>query len=304
MKVAGVVVTFNRKEELTLNIEAILKQTRVVDKYYIIDNHGTDKTKEYLEKKGLLNNEVLEYIYLDENIGGAGGFYTGLKRAYDDGFDFICLMDDDGRPDNNKMMENLLNAAQELYIKNKKIMINSLVYSSNKNTLSFGLTGGIKTLKDAKEKANKKGYINNTINPFNGTLVSKELVKEIGFPNKDFFIKGDEFDYQRRAAKAGAEICTVCNSLYFHPELKKIEARFLYKKFYGSTESPWKEYYRARNYTYMYSRDKEYMKYIKQNIKQIIMAIKYNPKKIDTIKMILKGWKDGKKGLLGARVKP
>ena len=31
---------------------------------------------------------------------------------------------------------------------------------------------------------------------------------------------------------------------------------------------------------------------------------KYNPKKIQTIKMILKGWKDGVSGRLGPTVKP
>lgn len=46
MKTAGVVVTYNRKEELVKNIRAILSQSYVVDRYYIIDNHSSDNTEQ------------------------------------------------------------------------------------------------------------------------------------------------------------------------------------------------------------------------------------------------------------------
>lgn len=68
---------------------AILNQTLVVDRYYVIDNHGTDQTEDFLREEGILNNPVIRYVYLSENIGGAGGFFTGLKMAYDDGYDYI-----------------------------------------------------------------------------------------------------------------------------------------------------------------------------------------------------------------------
>ena len=82
MKTAGVVVTYNRKEELVKNIRAILSQSYVVDRYYIIDNHSSDNTEQLLKEEGILDNQVIEYVYLKENIGGSGGFYTGLKMAY------------------------------------------------------------------------------------------------------------------------------------------------------------------------------------------------------------------------------
>ena len=141
MKLAGVVVTYNRKKELKKNLKAILEQTVLVDKYFIIDNHSSDNTYEELLQEGFLNNNIIEYIYLEENIGGAGGFYTGVKIAYEQGYDFICLMDDDGRPANNNTIEELLNSAQKLYKNNHKLMINSLVvgllfFSMTKYSLS------------------------------------------------------------------------------------------------------------------------------------------------------------------------
>lgn len=302
MRVAAVVVTYNRKEELIKNIRAILSQSYIIDKYYIIDNHSSDGTEEFLGKEGFLQNPIIKYVYLNENIGGSGGFYTGLKMAYDDGNDFVCLMDDDGRPEDNEMMKNLLEKAESIYATKKEMLLNSLVCGPE-NILSFGLNDGIKTKEIAAERE-ENNLIIGTINPFNGTLASKELIDAIGFPNKDFFIKGDEEDYYKRALKSGAFVATVYNSNYYHPVLERKTFKLMGRLKKGSTEVPWKEYYRARNFTYMFKRDGEPIKYVRQNIRQILIALKYNPQKWKTVRMIIKGWRDGVAGRLGPRVKP
>ena len=63
MSVAAVVVTYNRKEELVKNLKAVMAQTLLVDRYYIIDNHGNDGTETKLQEEGFLDKEVLEDCY-------------------------------------------------------------------------------------------------------------------------------------------------------------------------------------------------------------------------------------------------
>lgn len=302
MKVATVVVTYNRKGELVKNMAAIFSQTYLADRCYIVDNHGSDNTETFLREQGYLDHSRVKYVYLDQNIGGAGGFYMGLKMAYDDGFDFICLMDDDGRPADNDMMRNLIEMAEKVYISKKEFLLNSLVCGPD-HILSFGLKGGIRT-KEIASQRQRDNLIVGTVNPFNGTLVSKELVDAIGFPNNDFFIKGDEQDYYQRALKSGAFVATVYHSNYYHPILERKTLRIFGKEIKATTEAPWKEYYRARNFTYMFKRDGEPLKYIRQNVKQIIFSLKYNPQKGKTVKMILRGWYDGMNDKMGPRVKP
>ena len=302
MRVAAVVVTYNRKEELYKNIETVFNQTFVVDRYYVIDNHSDDHTKNYLRGKGVLDNKAIVYVYLPENIGGAGGFYTGLKKAYEDGYDYICLMDDDGRPSDKEMMRIMVEAADSIYRFKKEFIINALVCGLD-GGLSFGLSGGIKTREKAMNVA-EDGMIKGRINPFNGTLVSRELIETIGYPNKDFFIKGDEEDYYRRAKKADAFVATIVDAYYYHPTLERIKGRVFTREFSASTEAPWKEYYRARNYTYMFKRDGESIKYIRQNIRQIIWAVRYNPQRYRAVAMIVKGWRDGVLGRLGRGARP
>lgn len=302
MTVAAVVVTYNRKEEILKNLRAVLSQTRPVDRYYIIDNHGSDGTETMLREEGFLDNPAIKYMCLPENIGGAGGFHNGVKQAYEDGYDYICLMDDDGRPADERMLERLAEAAERLHEDNPLLMLNSLVLDLDGERMAFGLTGI-----DCKEAAlaqAQDGMLYGTINPFNGTLISRELIAAIGLPNRDFFIKGDEEDYQLRATNAGALIATVADSVYLHPIAEKKSVRIGKKEFRETTEAPWKEYYRARNLTYIFHREGKNGLWMRHVVRQSILALRYSKKKGKTVLRIMKGCLHGLTGRLGKTIEP
>ena len=95
--VAVVVVTYNRADLLGRMLDGLAAQSRRPDAVYIVDNASTDHTREVLGRwHG--GDLPLEVTHNDDNLGGAGGFHLGLRRAYADGFDRIWLMDDDVVP--------------------------------------------------------------------------------------------------------------------------------------------------------------------------------------------------------------
>jgi len=120
--VCAVVVTFNRKNLLLECLESLRKQSISLDSIYVIDNASSDGTGELLLENGYIGelspmdhprtwskcysiynfvdgeNIDLHYVRLAQNTGGAGGFYEGVKRAYEDGYDWLWLMDDDAKP--------------------------------------------------------------------------------------------------------------------------------------------------------------------------------------------------------------
>ena len=69
--------------------------------------------------------------------------------------------------------------------------------------------------------------------PFNGTFVPARAVDEVGLPRREFFIYGDETDFQFRAAKT-FRLYTVVDSRVFHPRPQP-----------GAFD--WKQYYNIRN---------------------------------------------------------
>ena len=282
----------------------LLKQTRLFDRIFIVDNCSTDGTAEYLQKNNWKNNKQFVYIKTESNIGGAGGFYTGTRAAFEYGADWIVLMDDDGRMNDEFTLEYLLKVAEKLYQQNyanKKLFINALVQQGE--MLSFKM-GTKYTVQQAIE-ASIDGILEGEANPFNGTLVSRELVEEIGYPNGDFFIKGDEVDYKQRALDAGGYIATVVEARYLHPRPETQERIVLGKKVPFFVEAPWKEYYAARNFTHMYKEKGWYKAIAFELILVKVLAIfTMKCKKIRTLKMLFKGVLDGWKGNLGVKVKP
>ena len=98
MTIAAVVVTYNRKDLLAQCLRSLLAQTRSIDRIYIIDNASTDGTQDLLKSQGFLENPKTTLIPLQKNLGGAGGFYVGLKQAHADGHEWIWIMDDDTDP--------------------------------------------------------------------------------------------------------------------------------------------------------------------------------------------------------------
>lgn len=299
----AVIVTYNRKELLSQNIEMLLKQTMTVDSIIIVDNCSSDGTYEYLKNCGWTTEPFL-YLKTETNIGGAGGFYTGVKAAYEAGADWIVLMDDDGRMADEHTMEILYRAARKLYDENRgerKLFVNALVQKGE--LLSFKIDH-MYTVVEAMMAA-KNGLIEGVANPFNGTLISRELVSDIGYPKKEFFIKGDEVDYKQRALDAGAYVGTVTEAKYIHPRPETVEKTVLGVKVPFFVEAPWKEYYAARNFTYMYKLQEWYKGILFELIfVKLLAVISLKCKKMETIKMLFKGVYDGWKGNLGVKVKP
>ncbi len=305
-KVATVTVTFNRKNLLVNNIESIIKQDYKVDCIIIVDNHSTDGTKEEITKK-FLKNKNIKYVYLDENTGGAGGFYYGCKIAYESGYDWVILMDDDGKFENSEGITNLFKIIKQKKLSsNEKVMLNSIVLCE-KNKMPFGLFSINDKFEDIVDKADN-GVILNRINPFNGTLISKKLIEEIGFPNKDLFLTSDEVEYSFRADESNAYIATVVNSLYFHPGKKRNKIQVLGKTLTLFTAvSPVMQYYRVRNNIYVKSIHPKYKKRF-ENVKFIsksLLTIFVNKEEIFlNLKMLIKGYIDGKLKRIGKTIIP
>ncbi|MCS6956132.1 MAG: glycosyltransferase family 2 protein, partial [Candidatus Calescibacterium sp.] len=236
--VCAVVVTYNRKKLLLECLEAIRRQTRTVQGIYIIDNASTDGTPGFLKENGYINELPPEnlaepwekeftienlvdgqeirvyYVRMYENTGSGGGFHEGVKRAYEKGYDWLWLMDDDGFPTRD-CLEKLLRHRHIAHY------IAPLVISSeDRNRLSFGLGKNIKTRFDAY-KYSENDIIEGVANPFNGILIRRNIVEKVGNVLKDMFIWGDEYEYLLRVERAGYRIITVVDSEFIHPEFSK-----------------------------------------------------------------------------------
>ena len=210
-KICAVVVTYNRISLLRECIDALRNQTRKLDEIIVVNNNSNDGTNEWLE-----NQIDLTSIH-QQNTGGAGGFYTGIKTAYENQYDWVWCMDDDCLP-RLDALENILSSGYKT-----NALLNSVVVDkSNNSNLTFGLFDFIEKRLFVRIEEIKDRKLINTANLFNGTLIHKDVIKKIGYPIKEFFIYGDDYEYFLRIKTNGIEIKTVVASIVEHPEQKHI----------------------------------------------------------------------------------
>lgn len=96
-RLVAVVVTFNRRAQLETTLARLLKTApEHLQAVLVVDNASTDGTGDWLRGQ---TDGRLHTILSPDNLGGAGGFNLGMRRAvemFDP--DWLVVMDDDARP--------------------------------------------------------------------------------------------------------------------------------------------------------------------------------------------------------------
>lgn len=201
MKVTAVVVTYNRLILLKECIKALLNQDYENLTILLVDNNSTDGTKEYIKEVTKKYTEKISAIFLEKNIGGAGGFYEGMKYAMKSNPDWLWLMDDDTLPEKDACTE-LCKATK--IITGKIGFLSSNVYGMKNECMNTPRMRFIQ--KGENGYADWNIHLSDSLVKVNSAtfcacFVSADAVKEIGLPIKEYFIWGDDTEYTLRLSR-------------------------------------------------------------------------------------------------------
>lgn len=242
--IAGV-VTFNRLPLLQALV-ARLREIDQVAEILVIDNASSDGTGEWLAQQASLPGTPVHGRTLVENRGGAGGFNEVLTEAVDRGADLVWLMDDDGMPDLD-CLDRLLAHHGELDFWGPAVVDQA---DPQRLVFPIRLPGSATVLHDmaAVHAAARDGLIRDVVIPFNGVLVTRALVEQIGSVRAELFIWGDDHEYRLRAERAGARIATVTDAVVRHPSVGDLGTPMVGGRMtYNHSPSDLKHYCMARN---------------------------------------------------------
>lgn len=239
MKIIAVVVTYNRLVLLKKNISC-LRSNKPVSSIVVVNNGSTDGTGEWLESQ----KDVV--VITQENVGGSGGFFTGMQYAFNEGADYIWCMDDDVFPREDCLEKLLAEAKNDMIgILAPRRLLEGKIYTNDFK--SYNLANPFASMHSGKLAGHKIESTTEVAGTaFEGPLISNKLVKDIGFPNKRLFIFCDDTDYCLRATLAGYKILYVPSALMDKQPFFSLD-NWVEK----NRKKKWKRYYQVRNSTYM-----------------------------------------------------
>lgn len=199
----AVVVTYNRLPLLKECIEHICNQSVHCD-ILIVDNASTDNTSSWgTDIQGEFKDYKIIYENTGTNLGGAGGFNYGMRKACELGYRYVWIMDDDAFAEHD-CLEQLLVQADAFDEKNKPFgFLSSIVLWIDNSLCKMNWQRKYPLPKRRSEHhVTKSDLVHELIQIQCATFVSllfpTDIIRQVGLPIKDFFIWCDDIEYTRR----------------------------------------------------------------------------------------------------------
>ncbi|AKG70717.1 glycosyltransferase [Serratia fonticola] len=207
--ICALIVTYGTRLDL---IDKVIQSLMMEDvKGIIVVSNGQDTVSRTSLLK-ICNDERINVILNDENIGSAGGYCQGLKFFLENRKeDFVILLDDDNVISRNGLMKI---ADQYNENKNSKIVICANRKDRNIQQCSLDKKENILYLNDSflgynflsyfkKEKSDSEDYIYSDIVPYGGMVLDRAIIEDVGLPDKDLFLYSDDYEYSLRIRNKG-----------------------------------------------------------------------------------------------------
>lgn len=83
-------------------IQSVLESKYTDYDLYVVDNASSDGSAEAIREK---YGSQVKVLVNAENLGGSGGFNTGLRKALEKGYEYLYCLDNDVLVDENAMGE-------------------------------------------------------------------------------------------------------------------------------------------------------------------------------------------------------
>lgn len=236
MKIAIVIIDFDGAQDTLECIESIniwYKHHNENIKIYLVDN----SLKNPLDVNTINSSLKIDYIRSEENVGFAEGNNLGMRKAMKDGVDIVALINNDTKFIDNSLLETIdyLNSKEDIGI----IGLVNYYYSDPNKVWQAGFNINRQTLSNRTitEFDKNQKFIPCDYVPGSSILIKSNVVKTVGFLDKNYFAYYEEIDFCLKAKIHGFKIGFNPQSIILH-------------KVGASSDSLIKLYLRTRNFIF------------------------------------------------------
>lgn len=240
-----VIVTYNRLAKLQHALASYDGQTQMPDCIIVVDNHSTDGTALFLQEWSMQPTAYRkEVIQTHENLGGAGGFYQGQRRALELGSDWVYVADDDAyaSPDMIERFHAYINSHD---CANISAVCSMVLFLSGEIDYGhrdlFGVDSHlIYQRKHPEPDSYEKESFEINIFSYVGTFLNANALRHEGLVDPSFFIFYDDTEHSLRLSRWGRILCVPSIIVYHEGGGNSASDD-------GSMNASWRDYYSTRN---------------------------------------------------------
>lgn len=273
-KVCGLVVVYNPSDDVYSNLDSYKS---LVDKLYVLDNSDF---KNYTFILNIQNDGKIVYVDLKSNQGIAKAQKIGMSLAINDGFDYCLTMDQDSIFPSDDF---------------PKIV----AYLNDEKFDDYGIIG---LNYDRRNRYTGLKAVHDIIS--SGNFINISNYKLIDGFREELFIDWVDFDICEQFNSVNKKIGMIGDIFIEHKIGNPIKIKFFGKTFFAMNHSPIRYFYRYRNSLYLFKKNKSFYKkyYYKSIFFDIAKVVFFEDDKILKLKMIFRGRKAARKGILGKYV--
>lgn len=234
MKSIGIVIcNYNKKDYCLRCIQCVLESTTDDYDIFVVDNASTDGSAAairtaYGDKVTLLENK--------ENLGGSGGFNTGIRKVVELGYEYLMCLDNDAQVD-----ENAIQALRHFLREHPDVgMAGSKVYHLQEPDYiqQYGLLIDFdhfcaRTLyADTPDSPDIPDVVYCDTVAACSVMLPVAVVREVGGLPEDNFIYWDDMEWGYLIKKAGYKVAACGSSMALHEMAANVRKANTFSSYY------------------------------------------------------------------------
>lgn len=306
MKLFGVLVTFERPDELRATLGRLAAQSRMLDSLVVVDNSRSGSARDVLS--AYPGRAV--YIHAGDNLGPAGGFALGMEHVLVEAedSDWIFVLDDDDPPFFDDAIEKAAEFAAAQIRRDPK-------------TAGVGISGGRFDWKFGRVLRVGDAEIAGPVpvdHITGGGMPAYRVaaVRDVGTFCADLFFGFEELEYGTRLCRAGYSLYADGDE-WRRRKVVKREMGLLPPEKVSASRSPslrvaplsWRRYYSLRNLTYLLRRRGGHplalaVAFARGVLKPLVNMVLSPRESWPVLRLSWSAIRDGWTGRLGRRVEP
>lgn len=234
MKELGIVIcNYNKSSYVLKCIETVLASEYQDFDLYVVDNASTDDSVKAIRDT---YGDCVNVLENSENLGGSGGFNTGLRKVLEKDYKYVCCLDNDVQ-----VTPEAIGAMRDFLEENTEVgMVSAKVYHLQMQEyvqqmglyIHFNPFYAETIFADVKDDGSLPEVVYCDTVAACALMMPVKVVREVGLMPEDNFIYWDDMEWGYLVKKQGYQVAAIGSAKVYHEMSANVRRENTFSKYY------------------------------------------------------------------------